>query len=285
MNDFFTQLAARSAGAAAVIRPRVPARFEPPGRTPEAAPLSAMADKERRGAPLDDASGQDEDASQAAEHPAIPAATALRQGARTSGRSADGEASHPVIAAAGPARPQQDPPEDPRGPIQAAPGADEALDPARSDSAAAAAPPAGADPVALRLGQNRAGAPAQRGAANDVNSAAVALQPAAHAGTPSLLMARTPTPAPQGASARLGEDQIARLVRALVGIPPEQRAGQPRERARQAPPRESAAPVIQVTIGRIEVRANGQSAAPPRERAAAASLTLAEYLRQQRSGT
>jgi hypothetical protein len=49
--------------------------------------------------------------------------------------------------------------------------------------------------------------------------------------------------------------------------------------------REAPAPTIQVTIGRIEVRATPAAKAPVRERPAApSSLSLEEYLRQRSKG-
>ena len=49
--------------------------------------------------------------------------------------------------------------------------------------------------------------------------------------------------------------------------------------------REAPAPTIQVTIGRIEVRATPAAKAPVRERPAAPSaLSLEEYLRQRSKG-
>ena len=57
---------------------------------------------------------------------------------------------------------------------------------------------------------------------------------------------------------------------------------------RTPPPvhREAPAPTIQVTIGRIEVRATPAAKAPARERPAApsSSLSLEEYLRQRSKG-
>ena len=79
----------------------------------------------------------------------------------------------------------------------------------------------------------------------------------------------------------ISREEIERLVRAMAPQRVESRfnRGSDREPSRAKAPD----PTIQVTIGRIEIRAQEQHSRMPKERAASSVMSLDEYLKQRRS--
>ena len=80
----------------------------------------------------------------------------------------------------------------------------------------------------------------------------------------------------------------AQVIRPVVRIAepnlPQPMAGSPRAERPPAPEATEQPPTIQVTIGRIEVRATPAPTAPAPGRRAAPIMTLEEYLRQRSNG-
>lgn len=311
MTDFFAQLAARYRGEAGTLRPRVPFRFEPVSPSLAAAALTGPA----AAGPAEAGLGRPgpgarrgsrrgllaEDAVAADPHGAAPAADPARN--RAGGRGGTRPGSGPAL----PDRP---------GAALLAPGARR---PARQDPAATwpvpspAGPPGHAAPGgALLPGQDAllTGAAAVRsGTATARRGTATARRGTA---------AREPEPAalrPLPASRRAARPAAAEPKAASAAVPrtaddPGEPAAGPGQDARRRPPgragREpgvlapeagrrqargyiAAGPsgpaqesiTVQVTIGRVEVRAAGPAPAPRARERPAAGPSLADYLRDR----
>jgi hypothetical protein len=318
MTDFFAQLAARHRGEAAALRPRVPFRFEPVGPSP-AGPIPQPAATSgwpppRPGHPWRGPQAADDDQPPVGLHPVGPAGLLPELTADTGRNRMDAERSgvpasgHPGQPARGPRReapdaaaagpqtpaPQAGPGTAPFGPVSRA----AALRPAPAAPAAipgAAAPEPAATPEPVPLAASLAGSlTGPRPAARDAGPGQAAL--AARRG-------RRPGPGHRD-EPDAGEDRDA--GRARASSPPVLRpqsaahpgwpltaaasaqgrrrlADQPRAQAHGAGPGQENI-TVQVTIGRVEVRAAPPATRAPAAPRRAAGPSLADYLRHRSRG-
>ena len=261
MSDFITNLAARSAGAAESIQPRVPGLFEPPavGSHLPAAPQFATTEQERADQPdlrsevrppviPQPVAGTPADRRVAADHPRTPAGElTLSPAPPTTSQSPAPEALTQALKSAAP-RPAELPP----APV---------LSPQPLVRQPLETPSAG--PALQRISPSKQREPET-----------VRKEPSADKEQPAQpAVSRKELPSPAAA-------QPVRPASTIVEPRVTPRTESPRPAPPPSPAR-SPEPVIQVTIGRIDVRATPETS-PARKAHAAAPVTgLDEYLRSR----
>ena len=288
MRDFLQRQIAR-AGAAApgLVRPRLPSLFEPVARDVAAAePLAGAGDDATDGpplapprrtrAPVEEGEIGGEVGPVTVEGPAVrsalprlgaalvaPAAgsmnetaTAPRRSDEDDGRAGDDDAGSPPAAGALRSSARATPAAAPRADVGLAASAEplESERPARAVATAGFLQPASARPAPARP-------PAPAGV----------LQPAAHGrdargAAPTVARAAMP-PRTSAAEALLGRGESRAALAAARPFAP--------------PPAAAVAPTIEVTIGRIEVKASPAAAAAPRRQAPRGPSELETYLRSK----
>ena len=320
MTDFFAQLAARHRGEAAALRPRVPFRFEPVGPSP-AGPIPQPAATSgwpppRPGHPWRGPQAADDDQPPVGLHPAGPAGLLPELTADTGRNKMDAERSgvpasgHPGQPARGPRR--EAPDAAAAGPQTPAPPAGPGTAPFAPVSRAAALRPAAGRRPAPAAPAAIPGAAAPEPAATP-EPAPLAGSPAgprpatlaAGPGPGALIAWRGRRPGPgHPDEPDAGEDRDAGRARAssppvlrprpaahpgwpLTAAAPAQGrrrlTDQPRAQAHAAGPGQENI-TVQVTIGRVEVRAAPPATRAPAAPRRAAGPSLADYLRHRSRG-
>ncbi|HVO10135.1 MAG TPA: hypothetical protein VMX54_05215 [Vicinamibacteria bacterium] len=265
MTGYLGRLVDRAVGRAAVLEPRLPSRFDPgrirPSPSPEqpwAAEIEAFAELAVR-------------APQAAPGPASPGpGSTAGAPADRSAPAAEGRANREAPGAREPLA-SRPPPASPPGPAQRAGEAGEEIH-ARLRGAAEAA-----ERLLVEARRERTGAGREIPAAEP--------RPAPAVSAPKAIALEPRRPAELAAAPR-PDHPLA--PRAPTAPPPLHVPG--RTAARQAPapraPAPEPPPVVHVTIGRVEVRAEPPAVAPPARapRRPAAHLALEDYLRRRNGG-
>jgi len=273
VSGFLAHLAARSLGQSPAVQPRLPSRFEPPAFLPGAARWSA-------GDPGEPGIVEREE-----ERPA----PAPRRGPAAGPHGADRRPPIPE-GQEGPERREPFPAPAVEPGRDRAAGSRPALAPETPRPAAAPGPPAPHPTVARPPAPVPAGAPIASIA--PTGPAAAAGRPAAWpedgGGGEGVPSAPRPAPAP---AARLAPSSVQPAPPApgpVVARPEVMLASPPTPAVPFAPARPAAEPVIRVTIGRVEVRAVTEAAAPAAARPHPAAAPrggeppgLAEYLERR----
>jgi hypothetical protein len=274
MSDFLTDLAARSSGSAAVIRPRLPSRFEPPrlaldlsatdkfaaSEQPKemeeevSRPSDAQTAPARRSSPV----GAPQAQSRAASGAVLPAPPADRLAVETSvarqGETPPGPVGPQVRPTLQPSVPQTDMPPNPLR--------------ASFDAGLLASREVAVGPDSHQADRVQGPAPVAVTASDSSNDRVRAAGPS----TPSI------------ESTYVSSDQIAQLVRSIIQSRVASSEEDAARRGDRAPRSNASEPAVQVTIGRIEVRATSQPHTAPRERPGSPPMSLDEYLRKKRAG-
>lgn len=274
MNSFLHRLALREHGALTVLNPRLPGWYEP---SDVQAPLPAAA----RATPAG------EDMRQAPVWPPVPAAAAAAAGLRAaSTRQAYGA---PNTGQSGP-----DWPADMRPAATAAPAP--VLGSGLATAAAGAAPPGAAMPAAAPLSPLQARAlsrPAMLGAAPgqpvrptaepDPGSRAASVSAGPAGGPAQSLRAASAPRATRATDADADNIVPARRAAAALSasLPPSAAAAIQAARASDRTATAPMPPVVQVTIGRVEVRAASSAPAPARHASRQQPTSLDDYLRKR----
>ena len=276
--DFLSRIAAKAVGAAPLVEPRLPSRFEARREAADEFPRSCEEPVE---------AAVDAEPSGSASPPRRPRVEAVASETRPIGRE--------TAATAGEARPPR-----PRGtetgtpPPSAAPPPPPAQAPAAPLAQPAPAPARAEMPPAAPDRPRPLLVPPPETGAADRSEGAIARRPASEPVVPAARERdRASRPAPEAAASD-APPPVAREAPAPAARPqspaldlavrmPEIRPRPTRGEIRaveHSPPR----PVVNITIGRIEVRANAAAAAPPTRRTPPprpAPQSLADYLERR----
>ncbi len=298
MSSFFSSLISRSLAPEAQIAPRPVARFEPAG---PALPPDSPAELEEQHVFQTAARPRQE----------APARASTAPESRADAPAGDAAAAQPAglpAVARVPAPPEPRPPAERQAPREAVSLVAEAVAVARPAQGSvpppstAAAPPAAllqtvdlppraARPADARPVSAREHRPHDSGLAHVQPAARAQAQPTQEWPAPPLAGQRAPAvpavaPRPPEAARPAQHPDAARPepLRPAPLIQPEIAPARPRDAAPRQEAEPGPAPVIQVTIGRIEVRAAPAPTRPERPRAAPAAMTLDEYLRKRSNG-
>ena len=246
MSDFIDRLAARAIGGEAALAPRLPSLFEPLQR----APVLAMADEGEVSARVRDVSPMLPTAAVPPPRPPVPAHELIEPRTARTARTEPAEQARLPL----PERAVTDAPPAPvLPPRSAAPVRAMAAEPSRVTpvSERTATTPSSVSPRESRI------APIRHEAAHP----------------PTATGALLPAPAPVFATTS-GLPASSQLGRAAA-------MRRPRDVPTGRESRTSSEPVVQVSIGRLEVRAAPAAATPPRRRDGPQPSSLDDYLRQR----